>query len=191
MRRTHWGDPADPPGRQQGQYPEATGLSPDRLHRGPWQASAETIEATGDSRAGTQSRRVSPAKQRCPATQATRVGRSYRRLAGAIPLVVRDTPHGRAALRAAAQRTGMWPYPWTHVETPSPLGHLDRVAATLPSQAPAGAAEEAPELGQWEGQDVPLVRPSSCIVRGGIPSSRRYLPTYLPRSWGNHHRQVS
>ena len=32
----------------------------------------------------------------------------------------------------------------------------------------------------WEGQDVPLVRPSSCIVKGSIPSSRRYLPTYLP-----------
>ena len=72
----------------------------------------------------------------------------------------------------------MWPYPWTHVGTPSQPGHLDRVAATLPSQAPAGAAQEAPELGQWKGQDVPLVRPSSCIVKGGIPSSRRYLPTY-------------
>ena len=38
-------------------------------------------------------------------------------------------------------------------------------------------------MGQWEGQDVPLVRPSSGVVKGGIPSSRRYLPTYLP---GNH-----
>ena len=73
----------------------------------------------------------------------------------------------------------MWPYPWTHVGTPSDPGHLDRVAATLPSQAPAGAASEAPEPGQWEGQDVPLVRPSSCNVKGGILSSRRYLPTYL------------
>ena len=36
-----------------------------------------------------------------------------------------------------------------------------------------------PELGQWEGQDVPLVRRSSCIVKGGISSFRRYLPTYL------------
>ena len=34
-------------------------------------------------------------------------------------------------------------------------------------------------MGQWEGQDVPMVRPSSCIVKGGISSSRRYLPTYL------------
>ena len=73
----------------------------------------------------------------------------------------------------------MWPYPWTHVGTPSHLGHMDRVAATIPSQAHAGAAQEAPDIGQWEGQDVPLVRPSSCNVRGGIPSSRRYLPTYL------------
>ena len=76
----------------------------------------------------------------------------------------------------------MWPYPWTHVGTPSHLGHMDRVAATMPSQAHAGAAQEAPDIGQWEGQDVPLVRPSSCNVKGGIPSSRRYLPTYLPTS---------
>ena len=73
----------------------------------------------------------------------------------------------------------MWPYPWTHVGTPSHLGHMDWVAATMPSQAHAGAAQEAPDIGQWEGQDVPLVRPSSCNVKGGIPSSRRYLPTYL------------
>ena len=73
----------------------------------------------------------------------------------------------------------MWPYPWTHVGTPSHLGHMDRVAATMPSQAHAGAAQDAPDIGQWEGQDVPLVRPSSCNVKGGIPSSRRYLPTYL------------
>ena len=66
---------------------------------------------------------------------------------------------------------GMWPYAWTHVGTPSHLGHMDRVAATMPSQAHAGAAQEAPNIGQWEGQDVPLVRPSSCIVKGGIPSS--------------------
>ena len=74
----------------------------------------------------------------------------------------------------------MWPYSWTHVGTPSHLGHMDRVAGTMPSQAHAGAAQEAPNIGQWEGQDVPLVRPSSCIVKGGIPSPRRYLPTYLP-----------
>ena len=73
----------------------------------------------------------------------------------------------------------MWPYPWTHVGTPSHLGHMDRVAATMPSQSHAGAAQEAPDIGQWEGQDVPLVRPSSCNVKGGILSSRRYLPTYL------------
>ena len=59
------------------------------------------------------------------------------------------------------------------------LGHMDQVAATMPSQAHAGAAQEAPDIGQWEGQDVPSVRPSSCNVKEGIPSSRRYLPTYL------------
>ena len=80
----------------------------------------------------------------------------------------------------------MWPYSWTHVGTPSHLGHMDRVAATMPSQAHAGAAQEAPNIGQWEGQDVPLVRPSSCTVKGGIPSSRRYLPTYLDLKHGYH-----
>ena len=182
MGRTHWGDPADPPGQRQKRYSKATGPSPARLHRGPWQTSPGAMEATVDRRAGTQSRRGSPAKQSGPATQVTRVRRSYRRLAGAIPLVVRDTPHGWAAPRAAAQRRGMWPYPWTHVGTPSHLGHTDRVAATMPSQAHAGAAQETPDIGQWVGQDVPLVRPSSCNVKGGIPSSRRYLPTYLDAS---------
>ena len=56
-----------------------------------------------------------------------------------------------------------------------PPGHLDRLAVTLPSQAPAGAAERAPELRPWGGRDVPLVRPASCIVKRGIPSSRRNL----------------
>ena len=84
----------------------------------------------------------------------------------------------------------MWPYPWTHVGTPSHLGHMDRVAATMPSQAHAGAAQEAPDIGQWEGQDVPLVRPSSCNVKGGIPSSRRYLPTYLPLGLAYRGRHV-
>ena len=90
---------------------QATGRSLARLHRGPWQTSPGAMEATGDRRAGTQSRRGSPAKQSEPATAATRVRRSYRRLAGAIPLVVRDTPHGWAAPRAAAQRRGQLALP--------------------------------------------------------------------------------
>ena len=102
------------------QYPWATGPSPTRLHWGPWQMSPEAMEATSDRRAGTQSRRGSPAKQSGPATQATRVRRSYRRLAGAIPLVVRDTSHSWAAPRAAAQRRG-------HVALP-----MDTCGDTLP-----------------------------------------------------------
>ena len=42
----------------------------------------------------------------------------------------------------------MLPYARTHVGTPSEPGHLDRLAATLPSQAPAGAAQETPDLRQ-------------------------------------------
>ena len=70
----------------------------------------------------------------------------------------------------------MWPHPWTHVGTPYHLGHMDRVAATMPSQAHAGAAQEAPDIGQWEGQDVPLVGPSSCNVK---EASRAPEDTYL------------
>ena len=53
------------------------------------------------------------------------------------------------------------------------------VPATLPSQVPAGAAQQAPDVGQWQGQDVSLVRPFSCLVEGGILSSQRYLRTHL------------
>ena len=62
----------------------------------------------------------------------------------------------------------MWPYSWTHVGTPSRTGHLDRLATTLPLQAPAGAAQGAPDEGHWKGQDVPFTRPFSCIAKGGI-----------------------
>ena len=121
MGRTHWGDPADPPGQWQERYSKATGLSPARLHRGPWQTSPGAMEATGDRRAGTQSRRGSPAKQSGPATQATRVRRTYRRQAGAIPVVVRDTPHGWAAPQSCRPKEGacgpthghMWGHPPT------------------------------------------------------------------------------
>ena len=109
MGRTHWGDPADPLGQWQERYSNATGPSPAKLHQGPWQTSPGAMEATGDRRAGTQSRRGSPARQSGPATQATRVRRSYRRLAGAIPLVVRDTPHGRPREGACGRTHGhMW-----------------------------------------------------------------------------------
>ena len=65
-----------------------------------------------------------PAKQSGPATQATRVRRSYCRLSGAVPLVVRNTPHGSAAPRAAAQRRG-------HVALP-----MDTCGDTLPAGTP-------------------------------------------------------
>ena len=74
----------------------------------------------------------------------------------------------------------MWSYPWTHVGTPSHLGHMDRVAATMPSQAHAGAAQEAPDIGQWEGQDVPFVRPLPAMSKKASRAPEdTYLPTYL------------
>ena len=69
----------------------------------------------------------------------------------------------------------MWPYPWTHLGTPSHLGHMDRVAATMPSQAHAGAAQEAPDIGQWEGQDF---LPAMSKEASRAPEDT-YLPTYL------------
>ena len=75
--RTHWGNAADPPGQQQGRYPEASG---------PSRMSPRAMEATSDRRAGTQCRRGSPAKRREPATQATGVRRSYRRQRGQYPV---------------------------------------------------------------------------------------------------------
>ena len=89
-----------------------------------------------------------------------------------------STPLGSPA-ELLPVRGGMLPYSRTHVGTPSNPAHLDRVAVTLPSQALAAAAQEAPDLGRWEGLDVPLVRPSSCAVKEGIPSSQRYVTTYL------------
>ena len=93
-------------GQLQGGYPKGAGLSAARLHRRPWQTSPGAMETTGDRRACTQSRRGSPAKQIGPATQAKAVRRSYRRLAGAIPPMVRHTPYGWAASTAAAQWRG-------------------------------------------------------------------------------------
>ena len=76
----------------------------------------------------------------------------------------------------------MWPHPWTHVGTPSHLGHMDRVAATMPSQAHAGAAQEAPDIGQWEGQEVPLGKTFFLHCQRRHPELPK-IPTYLP-SWG-------
>ena len=77
----------------------------------------------------------------------------------------------------------MWPRSRTHAGTPSHPGHMDWVAAICLPNLMRERLREAPNIGQWEGQDVPVVRPSSYNVKGGIPSSRRYLPTYLPVLW--------
>ena len=72
----------------------------------------------------------------------------------------------------------MWPYPWTHVGTPSHLGHMDRVGATMPSQAHAGAAQEAPDIGQWEGRPLGKTFFLQCQTRHPeLPK----IPTYLPQ----------
>ena len=119
--------------KKQGRYPKAAGPSPARLHRGPWQTSRGAKEATVDRRAGTQSRRWLPAKQRGPATQATRVRRSYRRRAAAIPLLVRDTPHGWAAPRAAAQRRGHLALPMDTAGAHEPGGRDNAFPSTCGS----------------------------------------------------------
>ena len=103
---THLGDPADPPGQWQERYSKAASPRPAGLHQGPCQTSPRAM-ATTDRRAGTQPRRGSPAKQRGPATRATGVRRSYRRPAGTMQPVVRDTPHSWAVPRAATHNRGM------------------------------------------------------------------------------------
>ena len=48
MGWTHLGDPANPPGQQQGRYPSAAGPSRARLHWGPWQTSPGAVESTSE-----------------------------------------------------------------------------------------------------------------------------------------------
>ena len=84
--------------------------------------------------------------------------------------MVTDTPHGWPALEPPSKVGDVRPYARTLLGTPSHPRHLNLVPATLPFQAAAGAAQGAPDLGQWEGQDFPLVNPSLCIVKGGISS---------------------
>ena len=79
--QTHSGDPADPPGQWQSRHSKDTSPSPAMLHQGPWQTSPGAMEATDDRRARTQPKRGSPAERRGPATRATGVRWSYRRLA--------------------------------------------------------------------------------------------------------------
>ena len=73
----------------------------------------------------------------------------------------------------------MWPYPWTHVGTPSHLGHMDRVAATMPSQAHAGAAQEAPEHRAVGGTGRPLGKTFFLQCQRRHPELPK-IPTYLP-----------
>ena len=77
----------------------------------------------------------------------------------------------------------MCPYPWTHVGTPSHLGHMNRMAATMPSQAHAGAAQQAPDIGQWEGHDVPFGKTFFLHCQRRHPELPK-IPTYLPRGGG-------
>ena len=73
----------------------------------------------------------------------------------------------------------MWPYPWTHVGTPSHLGHMDWVAATMPSQAHAGAAQEAPDIGQWDPSD-PFCTPLSVAVEQRLNPVEQHVAVQPP-----------
>ena len=100
------GKPADRRASSRTGTPKAALPRPARLHRGPWQESPGAMETTRDRRAGTQCRRGAPVKQRGPAPRATGVRRTYRRLAGAIPPMVRDTPHGLAGRQSRRPMEG-------------------------------------------------------------------------------------
>ena len=66
----------------------------------------------------------------------------------------------------------MWPYEWTHVRTPSNLGHMDRVAATMPSQA--GTLHRA-----VRGTGRPLGKTFFLHCQRRHPKLSK-IPTYLP-----------
>ena len=181
--RTHRGDAAEPRGQGQERYSKATGPSPARLHRRPWQTSPGAMEANDDRCAGTQPRRGSPAKQRGPATQATGVRRSYRRLAGAIPAVMRVTPHGWAAPRAAAHRMGhVTSFTGTCGDTlpPGTPGPGGRDTA-FPSTCASGLRGARPRAVGGTGR--PLSKTFFLHCQGRHPELPK-IPTYQPAPFG-------
>ena len=144
-----------------------------KRHPEPWQQPM--------AGAGTQPRRGSPAKQRDPATQATGLRRLYRRLAGAIAPVVRDTPQGWAAPQSRRPKEGACgpPYPRTLVGTPSHRGHLDRVAAILPFQAPAGPAKGAAFSRLRRARALALCALARCSLK--LSLGRHLTPAVSPK----------
>ena len=130
----------------------------------------------------------SPAKQSGLATQATRVRRSYRREAGAIPLVVRDTPHGWAAPKAAAESRNHVPLPMDtrgdtlSSGTPGPAGRDTAFTSTGGSGLRGTCPREVGGTGCPPGKTFFL------HCQGRHPELPQ-IPTYLPPSalapgWG-------
>ena len=91
--------------------------------------------------------------------------------------MARDTPHGWTAPQSYRPKERTCDRARGHMWKPFHPGHMDRVAAICLPKLMLERLSEAHDVGRGEGQDVPLVRPSSCNVKGGIPSSQRYLPT--------------
>ena len=120
----HWGDPADPTtsGRSGTSRPLVRARPSciryhGKRHPEPWQQPVTDMPAHSKGGDGLPSSGE-------PHPRTAGVRRWYRRLAGAITPVVRDTPHGSAAPRAAAHRRG-------HVALTT-----GRCGATRPARSP-------------------------------------------------------
>ena len=136
------------------------------------------MEATSDRRACTQSRRGSPAKQGGPATQTTRVRRLYRRQAGAIPLVVRDTPHCWAAPRAAAQKRGHLALPMDKCGDSLQAG-TPRPGSDTASPSTCGSGSRGTGPRAVGGTGCPLGKTFFLHCQRRHPELPK-IPTYLP-----------
>ena len=78
----------------------------------------------------------------------------------------------------------MWPYPWTHAGTPSNLGHLDLVAATLPSQVTCGSGSRGTSHRALGGTGRPQGRTFFLHCQRRNPELPM-IPTYLPPIQGH------
>ena len=67
----------------------------------------------------------------------------------------------------------MWPYPWTHVGTPSHLRHMDRVAATMPSlgRDRRHSTGDTRQRTQRYSTAAPAAHACACSVRAPLFSS--------------------
>ena len=157
------GRPSRPTGPAAGAVPQGRWSEPGQAASATMQNVSGAMEATGERRAGTQSRRGSPAKQRGSATQGTTLRQSYRRLAGTIPLLVRDHRHGLAATTREKQTARQETQKHSHAEPRS-----GRPTKQTPHSAKAeGTRGRKPEKARDNG-GAQLTRQKEHKAGGGV-----------------------